>query len=82
MLTLPKGKYVIVGNALVETSNVRYFLVLGDARSSARDDCGYVGMNITDIVSHESEKPYDFRIYSYNKNITVSGYIKAIKIGE
>ena len=40
-----------------------------------------ISMNISSIVESNEEKSYDFTIWPTDKDITVSGFIKAIKIG-
>lgn len=80
-ITLPAGKYVLVGYAGYIGDDLRYYIALGGVSSSAYDKNGYVAMNISSIVETKEEKSYDFTIWTTNKDITVSGFIKAIKIG-
>lgn len=80
-ITLPAGKYVLIGYASYDGYDLRYHVDLGNAKSSAYDKDGYVRMNISDIVSNNNEETYNFYLFPSSKNVTVSGYIKAIKIG-
>lgn len=80
-ITLPAGKYVLVGYARYVGSNLRYYIALGGAANSGYDNAGDVAMNVTSIVNSEEQNTYTFGIYP-SKDITLkTGYIRAIKIG-
>ena len=82
-ITLPAGKYVLIGFASYEGSDLRYHITLGGASSSAYDKNGYVRMNVADIVTPNVETTYNLYLYVHDKNITIAnGYIKAIKIAD
>lgn len=82
-LTLPAGKYVLVGYAFYEGKDLRFHLMLGDAMSSAYDNNGWVQMNITNIVDLTNESNnIDFYVWVNSKDITLNkGFLRAIKIG-
>lgn len=87
-ITLPAGKYIIVGKVYYEGSDLRYYIRLGNimdegVASSAYDNKGYVGMNITNIVDNiNEEKTISLYLYPSDKEVIVDGWIKAIRIGD
>ena len=81
-ITIPAGKYVLVGFARYVGTDLRYHITLGNANSSAYDNSGNVAMNVSDIVEIDKETTYDLKLWPSTKAVTVDGWIKAIRIGD
>ena len=81
-ITLSAGKYVLVGYAYYRGTDLRYLVRFGDSSSSAYDRNGYVGMNVTSIVNVIEEQTFQFTLWPTDKDVTVGGWIKAIRIGD
>ena len=83
-LTLPKGRWIIVGQFNYSSSNLRYYMTITsstglETAQSCYDNAGVVGGNISAIVVASEEKNVTLTLWPTDKDITVSGNIKAIK---
>lgn len=67
---------------ITKTFDLRYFIFLGSAYSSAYDNAGYVAINVTDIVNINQERTFPLHLWPTDKDVTVGGWIKAIRIGD
>ena len=72
----------MIGYARYAGGDLRYFISLGNAASSAYDNNGHVAMNVTDIVNITQESTFSLYLWPTNKDVTVDGWIKAIRIGD
>jgi hypothetical protein len=78
---LTTGVWVVVGNFIYNGSDLRYYLNLGSyGATTAYDKNGNVAGNVSAIVNVTSETTNIFlSLWPTDKNITVSGSLKAIK---
>jgi hypothetical protein len=78
---LTTGVWVVVGNFIYTGSDLRYYLTLGSyGAMSAYDKSGNVAGNVSAIVNVTSETTnIVLNLWPTDKNVTVSGNLKAIK---
>lgn len=72
----------MIGYARYTGGDLRYFISLGNVASFAYDNNGHVAMNVTDIVNITQESTFPLHLWPTNKDVTVDGWIKAIRIGD
>lgn len=81
-ITLPSGKYVLVGYAIYEGSDFEYTISLINCDNASMTSGHYAKMSVTSILEAKEEKTYFLTLYP-SKTVTLSsGYIKAIRIGD
>lgn len=83
-LTLSEGYWIVVGYFNYSQTNLRYYLSItsGDGLEVAHscyDNAGVVAGNIVAIIKSTESKNVVLKLWPTDKNITVSGYFKAIK---
>ena len=83
-LTLSKGTWVVVGNFNYSGNVLRYYmsLVLSnnlEVAHSCYDNAGVVAGNIVAIVNSEGNQNIVLSLWPTDKNVTVSGKLKAVK---
>lgn len=84
-LTLPIGKYVIVGNSLVTTDGKQSYLEITDgtnilASNSGYDSRGYVGRNCTTIIELSQQTTIELNWNINSGSITAYYSLRAVSV--
>lgn len=79
-LALTKGLWIVIGQFTYDGSNLRYFFNVGSFGLSSYDNNGIVAGNICGIYNVTGESTTaTLSLWPSDKNVTVSGSLRAIK---
>lgn len=81
---LTAGIWIVVGYFFYQSSDLRYYLTLTsndiqEITTSAYDNSGNVAGHVCGIINVESTSNIVFKLWPTAKNVSVSGYLRAVK---